>query len=148
MDGNSTSAIPISTFALLVAAPRFCYTLSTAPLDSGGDEMAVVPLSKAIADLRAELQEAIAAGEGEELRFELDSVVLELEVTLATSGGGNVRVGLWSVVTAGASADLGRGSVHRLTLTLTPRLESAPHGKVRVGDKVGGLPPAHETSTG
>lgn len=105
--------------------------------------MAAVPLSDAIADLRAELQRAIAAGEGEELRLELDSVVLELEVTLTTSGGGNVRVGLWSVVTAGASADHARGSVHRLTLTLTPRLDSAPQKKVRVGDEIGGLPPAH-----
>jgi hypothetical protein len=74
--------------------------------------MAAVPLSDAIADLRAELQQAIAAGEGEELRFELGPVVLELEVTLTMSGGGNVRVGLWSVVTAGVSADHARGSVH------------------------------------
>jgi len=109
----------------------------------GGEEMAAVPLSDAIADLRTELQQAIAAGQGEELRFELGPVVLELEVTLTTSAGGDVRVGLWSVLTAGASADHSRGSVHRLTLTLTPRLDSAPQKEVLVADAPGGLPPAH-----
>jgi len=105
--------------------------------------MAAVPLSEAIADLRAELQRAIAAGDGEELYFELDSVVLDLEVTLNTSAGGNVRVGLWSVVTAGVSADHARGSAHRLTLTLTPHLESMPRRKIRVWDEIDGLPPPH-----
>jgi hypothetical protein len=106
--------------------------------------MAAVPLSDAIADLRAELQQAIASGEGEELRFELGSVVLELEVTLSTSGGANVRGGLWTVVTAGASADHSRGSVHRLTLTLTPRLAGAPRRRVLVADdELDEPPPAH-----
>lgn len=105
--------------------------------------MAGVPLSDAIADLRAELQKAIAAGGDEELRFELGSVVLELEVTLSTSAGGNVRAGLWSVVTVGGSADRARESVHRLTLNLTPRLAGAPRRRVLVADDTEELPPPH-----
>ncbi len=110
----------------------------------GGEEMTAVPLSDALADLRAELQQAIAAGEDEDLRFELGPVVLELEVTLSTSAGANARAGLWSVVTAGVSADHSRGSVHRLTLTLTPRLRDASSDRVLVLDSdLDELPPAH-----
>ncbi|MEV5548635.1 trypco2 family protein [Streptomyces sp. NPDC052309] len=97
--------------------------------------MAEVPLAEAITDLRRELQDAMAAGQGEQLKFELDSVVLELEVTLSTGAGAGAKAGFWSVLTAEATADHRRGSTHRLTLTLTPRLSDAPDGqRVRVGD--------------
>src|SRR6266498_1536917 len=100
--------------------PNDLVTLSSiGPSCLGGEEMAAVRLSDALADLRAELQQAVAAGEDEELRFELGSVVLELEVTLSTSAGANARAGLWSVVTAGVSADHSRGSVH-LCVPKTP----------------------------
>jgi len=108
-----------------------------------GGEMAAVPLSDAIADLREQLQKAIAAGGDEELRFELGSVVLELEMTLNTSAGGNVKASLWSVVTVGGSADRARGSAHRLTLNLIPRLASTPRRRVLVGDDTDELPPRH-----
>ncbi|MCX4979515.1 trypco2 family protein [Streptomyces sp. NBC_00620] len=104
--------------------------------------MADVPLAEAIAKLRMELQTAIAAGEGESLKFELDSVVLELEVALSTGVEANAKAGLWSVVTAGASMERSRGSTHRLTLTLAPRLAGAPDGqRVQVGDDMAKRPP-------
>lgn len=96
--------------------------------------MAEVPLAEAIANLRAELQEAIAAGAGEELRFELGEVVLELDVALTASGEVKGKVSAWKVLTAEASAELARASTHRLTLTLTPRLAGAPGETVSVGD--------------
>jgi hypothetical protein len=104
--------------------------------------MAEVPLADAITNLRSELQKAIAAGDGEQLRFELDEVVLELNVSFATSGHADAKVGLWTVLTTGVSADHSRGSTHRLTLTLSPRLASAPGQKVSVGDRVAEPPPA------
>jgi hypothetical protein len=107
--------------------------------------VAEVPLAQAIKELRAELLQAIDAGKDEPLRFELDSVVLELEVALTTSGGGEAKVGLWSVLTLGGSAEHGRGTTHRLTLTLSPRLADAKPGeKLQIGDDVAGPPPDAE----
>jgi hypothetical protein len=103
--------------------------------------MAEVPLADAITNLRQELQKAIAAGEGEQLRFDLDAVVLELDVALTTSGHAEAKAGLWTVLTVGASVDHSRGSTHRLTLTLSPRLADAPEQKVSVGDRVAAPPP-------
>jgi hypothetical protein len=101
-------------------------------------------LAQAIKDLRAELLQAIDAGKDEPLRFELDSVVLELEVALTTSGSANAKAGLWTVLTLGGSAEHGRGTTHRLTLTLSPRLADAKPGeKTLVGDDAAG-PPAAE----
>ncbi|GCB53475.1 hypothetical protein SNL152K_10832 [Streptomyces sp. NL15-2K] len=102
--------------------------------------MAEVPLAEAITDLRRELQQAMAAGEGEPLKFELDSVVLELEVGVATKGNADAKVGLWSVLTLGSSAEHTRGSLHKLTLTLSPRLADAPDKNVLVGDQVAEVP--------
>lgn len=105
--------------------------------------MAEVPLAEAITGLRTELQQAMAAGADERLKFELDSVVLELQVAITSTGKTDAKVGLWSVLTLGASADHTRGSVHKLTLTLSPTLTDAPPGqKVRVGQHGTGLPPA------
>ncbi|MFD9903764.1 trypco2 family protein [Streptomyces sp. NPDC059063] len=105
--------------------------------------MAEVPLAEAIARLRRELQDAIAAGQGEQLKFELDAVVLELEVALSTGAGAGAKAGFWSVLTAEATADHRRGSTHRLTLTLTPRLADAPDGRrVQVGDAMTTRPSA------
>jgi hypothetical protein len=104
--------------------------------------MAEIPLSEAIAGLRADLQRAISTGEGERLRFDLESVVLELEIVLSSSGSGEAKAGLWGVVTVGGSAQHGHVSTHRLTLTLTPRIAGAPPGqKTQVGDVVTGEPP-------
>lgn len=103
--------------------------------------MAEVPLAEAITDLRRELQETMAAGESEPLKFELDSVVLELEVGVTTKGNADAKVGLWSVLTLGSSAEHSRGSRHKLTLTLSPRLADAPDKKIQVGDEVAEVPP-------
>ncbi|GAA2910295.1 hypothetical protein Acy02nite_48830 [Actinoplanes cyaneus] len=101
--------------------------------------MTEIPLARAIAELRAELQQAILDGAGEPLRFELDTVDLELQVTMTARGAAEAKVGLWSVLTAGTSADYSRGSVHKLTLKLSPRHNG---DKPLIGDRsVPGLPP-------
>jgi hypothetical protein len=104
--------------------------------------MTEVPLVEAITDLRRELQQAMVDGKGEPLKFELDSVVLELEVGITSKGNADAKVGLWSVLTLGSSAEHSRGSRHRLTLTLSPRLADAPGQKVQVGAEVDDVPPA------
>jgi hypothetical protein len=112
-----------------------------------GGPVAEVPLAQAIKELRAQLLQAIDAGKDEPLRFELDSVVLELQVALTTSGSAEAKVGLWSVLTLGASGDHSRGTTHRLTLTLSPRLADArPGEKTLIGDDTDGPPPAADAS--
>ncbi|WLW50074.1 trypco2 family protein [Streptomyces sp. YU58] len=67
-------------------------------------------------------------GAEEPLRFELETVDLELQVTVTARGAAEAKVGLWSVLTAGTSADYSRGSVHKLTLKPTPRHTDASNG--------------------
>jgi len=45
-----------------------------------------IPLASAIRALRTELQEAVRAGEGEDLRFALGPVELELQVQAGSEG--------------------------------------------------------------
>jgi hypothetical protein len=103
-----------------------------------------IPLAQAIAALRSELQQAMLAGAGEPLRFELDTVDLELQVAMASRGSAEAKVGLWSVLTAGTSADHSRESVHKLTLRLSPRhADASDGGKLLIGDReLSALPPA------
>jgi Trypsin-co-occurring domain 2 len=110
----------------------------------GGFIVTEIPLAKAIAELRSELQQAILAGAGEPLRFELDTVDLELQITMTAGGSAEAKVGLWSVLTAGTSADYSRGSVHKLTLKLSPRqADAANGGKLLIGDpELSALPSA------
>lgn len=105
--------------------------------------MTEIPLARAIAELRSELQKAILTGAGEPLRFELDTVDLELQVALSTKGSADAKAGLWSVLTAGASAEHSHGSVHKLTLKLSPRHADPADGPtVLIGDDLDALPPA------
>jgi hypothetical protein len=104
--------------------------------------MGEMSLADAIRGLRAQLREALDEGAGEPLRLEVDSIVLELEVALSTSGQAEAKAGLWTVLTAGVSADHSRASTHRLTLTLAPKLDGAPPGQhLTINDQVTGLPP-------
>jgi hypothetical protein len=78
-----------------------------------------IPLAKAIQDLRAELLTAISEGQGQDLRFKLDPVELELSVGMTYKGGGNVGVKFW-VLELGAKGDVERTGSHKLKLKLTP----------------------------
>lgn len=75
-----------------------------------------------ILQLRKELAEAMRAGEGELLRFELGPI--ELELTVAVEGeaesGGNVR--FW-VVELGGKYRRRRGATQRIKLTLDPKAD-------------------------
>jgi len=104
--------------------------------------VADIPLAEAITNLRHELQRAIARGAGEQLQFQLDSVVVELNVALNTTGRAEAKAGFWTVVSVGTSADHSRQSTHKLTLTLSPQLAGVPGEKIKIGDQVAEPPPA------
>lgn len=81
----------------------------------------MVELSEMIRELRHELSEAIAEGEGEQLRFRLGPVELELLVAVERSGSPSAKVRFW-VVELGAEGTMRNAVTQRITLTLEPRM--------------------------
>jgi len=79
-----------------------------------------VELAQVIGQLRRELSAAIRDGEGEELRFELGPVELELTVAVSREAGPNAKVRFW-VIELGADATVSSQATQRITLTLDPR---------------------------
>ncbi|CAM5582115.1 Trypsin-co-occurring domain-containing protein OS=Streptomyces alboniger OX=132473 GN=CP975_27765 PE=4 SV=1 [Streptomyces alboniger] len=84
----------------------------------------MIELANVIRDLREELARAIAAAEGEALRFELGSIELELSVALERSRQAGAKVRFW-VVESGADAASGATSTQRISLALQPTLMGA-----------------------
>jgi hypothetical protein len=78
-----------------------------------------VPLAKAIEDLRAELLDALTAGQGKDLRFKLKPIDLELNVAMTWRGDANVGVKFW-VLELGAKGGAERAASHKLKPTLEP----------------------------
>jgi hypothetical protein len=68
--------------------------------------VAMLELSKVLADLRDELIQAQTAGEGSKLRFLIDDIEVELQV--AVTAEGNAKAG-FKVLTFGAEAE-GKGT--------------------------------------
>ena len=79
-------------------------------------------ISEAIDSLRTQLREAIEWGDGEDLRFAVDGVEVELQLTVAVGFKGETKVGLWSVVTAGGEISRVRGQNHVVRLKLQPEM--------------------------
>jgi hypothetical protein len=81
----------------------------------------VIELSAMISELRRELNQAIDAGAGERLRFELGPVEVEATVGLDSKGQAGARVRFW-VVELGGEEEVARSSLQRIKLTLQPHL--------------------------
>jgi hypothetical protein len=96
-------------------------------------------LAEAIKGIRAELSEAMAAGAGERLRFEVGPVELEFAVDVQRDLQAKAGVKVW-VVEIGGSSGFSRDSSHRVKLTLNP-VDSVTGRSARVADQVGRLPP-------
>jgi Trypsin-co-occurring domain 2 len=76
----------------------------------------MIELAEVIAELRRERQQAMRAGEGEPLRFELGPV--ELEATMVVEkggGGGGAKVRFW-VIELGGDAKASQASTQRIKL--------------------------------
>lgn len=84
-----------------------------------------VELAAVIGQLRAELTEAAEAGEGEEFRFEVGPIELELTVAVSKEAGPNAKVKFW-VVELGADAKLTATNTQRIKLTLDLRRAGEP----------------------
>jgi NTP-dependent ternary system trypsin peptidase co-occuring protein len=79
-----------------------------------------VTIAQAVRELRAQLAEAAAEGEGTEVRFVPTSVEVELGITFdveAEAGGG---FKLFSLIDLSGKAKTGNESTHKVKLTLEP----------------------------
>jgi len=92
-----------------------------------------VGLADAVRALRSEIATAMADGDGQRLRFELDAVEMEflLEVSKDAEAEGGVK--FW-VVSLGAKAGASSGSTHRVKLSLTPS-DLVSGGKPLIADE-------------
>jgi hypothetical protein len=79
----------------------------------------VAGLADAVRALRAELNEAMRAGQDEPLQFEVGTVTMEFAVELTADAEAKGGVRFW-VVELGASGSVGRTASHTVTLELTP----------------------------
>lgn len=88
---------------------------------SGNGEKDVWPLAEALASLRHDLITAQDAGDGKSIRFEVEHVDLDLQVSVTTVAKGGVKLG-WGLVNANMGGDVGTVRTHglRMRLTLSP----------------------------
>ncbi|MFD0525656.1 trypco2 family protein [Paractinoplanes durhamensis] len=73
-------------------------------------------------------------GEGEQLTFSLDSVEIDLQLTVSLAHKGEAKVGLWTVVTAGGDITHTQGRTHTVRLKLTPQ-DSRKKGRIQLSDE-------------
>lgn len=84
----------------------------------------MIELASVIRDLRTELEQAVVAGDGAALRFELGPIELEVSVAVERSATAGAKVRFW-VVDASADGTTGTTGTQRITLTLTPKLTAS-----------------------
>ncbi|MFI9809492.1 trypco2 family protein [Streptomyces sp. NPDC052301] len=100
----------------------------------------MIELSAVLRDLREELEQSIAAANGQALKFELGSVELEVSLALERKAGTSAKVKFW-VVDLGVDGSLNHNAVQRVKLSLQPTVES---GGVRTRPFVSGTAGSHE----
>ena len=110
---------------------------------SGEADRSWATLAQAVEGVRAELSEAMAAGEGEQLRFDVGEVELEFTVEIRRELQAKAGVRVW-VVELGGAGGQSRGSTHRLKVTLNP-VDIATSRSPRIADKVAAPPPRRRT---
>lgn len=81
-----------------------------------------IGLADAIDQLRSELAAAIARGEGQELRFKVSDIKVELAVQITRKGSGKGELS-FNVLGVGGKiggeGGIDHGTTHRITLSLT-----------------------------
>ncbi|MEU9605630.1 trypco2 family protein [Streptomyces sp. NPDC048057] len=95
-----------------------------------------IGLAETIKALRGELAQAVADGEGQPIRFRVQSVRLDVQVAVTASKEAQGGVKFW-VLSAGAGASEDASTAHTVSLELTaetadggPVLTESAHGAV------------------
>jgi hypothetical protein len=103
--------------------------------EKGGYIVAGIGLADVVQDLRAELEQAVAASKDQVVRFDLGPIELTLSVAMTREATPGAKVKFW-VIEAGADATFSRASTQQLKLTLAAvdaRTAPAPKaGSVRI----------------
>ena len=86
-----------------------------------------VPVAAAIEALRSELERALTAAQGRELRFEATSIELSLQAAVTVSGGAHAGVKWW-LIDAGVEGSRESATTQTITLTLAPKVVTADGG--------------------
>ena len=97
----------------------------------------MLELADVVEELRAELTRAMAAGEGQPLRFEVEDVELELTVGVEREASGKGGVRFW-VFELGAEARQQSASTQTVTLTLRPKVAATGEAAAIAGEAVAG----------
>jgi hypothetical protein len=84
-----------------------------------------IPLAEAVRALRRELVEAVRQAEGEEIKFALGPVELELQVEVSNETGGAAGIAFW-LVTIGGKASRTAATTHTIRLNLSPVSATGP----------------------
>jgi len=83
-----------------------------------------IPLADLLIELRRELEEARRAGEDQNLRFRVESVEVELKVTVSKSAEAGAGFKFW-VIDGDAKGKIAAESVQTLRLKLDPLVSDA-----------------------
>jgi hypothetical protein len=81
----------------------------------------MIELAEVISELRREMQEAMAAGRNEPLRFDAGPIELEATIAVERQGGAGAKIRFY-IVELGGEAMAARTSTQRIKLTLQPRV--------------------------
>lgn len=81
--------------------------------------MGTIALAEMISSLRSELQQAQKEGEGQDLRFAVGEVELELQVTMTNEAQGGGGVKFW-VYEANLSGKVAEQAVQKVKIKLAP----------------------------
>ncbi len=81
--------------------------------------MSRIALAEMVEELRSELLQAVQAGKGKEIGFELGEVTLEAQVQVTREVGGSAGIKFW-LVEAGGSGTHTTGSTQTISVKLKP----------------------------
>ncbi|GAA1818235.1 hypothetical protein HC028_17180 [Planosporangium flavigriseum] len=95
-----------------------------------------LPLADAIGELRNELMAAVDNATGEDLRFAVEAIEVEMQVVVTNTVKGEGGGTLFGVLTLKAGADHAKAATHKVKLMLKPMTLSDPHADVYVADPV------------
>ncbi|MFA1550893.1 trypco2 family protein [Actinomadura chokoriensis] len=100
--------------------------------------MGQLGLAESIAALRAELLEALAAGEDAEFGFGVGQIQLEFHVGVTRQAGASGKAKFW-VLEMGGDGSYRREEIQRVTVTLEPPLDDEGR-PIKVTRDLGGEP--------
>lgn len=86
--------------------------------------MTRIALAEMVQELRSELETALESAEGQEIRFDLGEVTLEVHVEVTKEASGKAGVKFWVFTGAEATGGVAKSQGHKVVLKLQPRTKA------------------------